>query len=140
MSTLQITVMYSPAPRVVHERVLPLSAGVTVMQALQQSGLLSECPEIDLSQPEAFTVCIWGKKTTPNLVLCDLDRIEICRALTVDPKVARRERFQNKAPAVQACSLSAVQALSPVTKRSQTQANHHDTPTLAHLRLFAAHA
>jgi putative ubiquitin-RnfH superfamily antitoxin RatB of RatAB toxin-antitoxin module len=93
---IHITVMYSPAPRVVHERVLPLSAGVTVMQALQQSGLLAECPEIDLSQPDVFTVCIWGKKTNPDHALRDLDRIEICRALTVDPKVARRERFQKQ--------------------------------------------
>ena len=96
MSSLQITVMYSPAPRVVHERVLSLDAGGTVMQALQQCGLLNDCLEIDLSQTEAFVVCIWGKKTTPNQVLRDLDRIEICRALTVDPKVARRERFQKQ--------------------------------------------
>ena len=96
MSSLRITVMYSPAPRVVHESLLSLNAGVTVMQALQQSGLLTECSEIDLSQPEAFAVCIWGKKTTPNHVLRDLDRIEVCRALTVDPKVARRERFQKQ--------------------------------------------
>jgi uncharacterized protein len=94
--SIHITVMYSPAPRVVHERELPLSGGVTVMQALQHSGLLNECPEIDLSQSEVFTVCIWGKKTTPNHVLRDLDRIEICRALLVDPKVARRERFQKQ--------------------------------------------
>jgi uncharacterized protein len=93
---IHITVMYSPAPCVVHERVLPLSAGVTVVQALQQSGLLAECPEIDLSQPDVFTVCIWGKKTNPDHALRDLDRIEICRALTVDPKVARRERFQKQ--------------------------------------------
>ena len=91
-----ITVMYSPAPRVVHERVLSLNDGITVMQALQQSGLLAECPEVDLSQPEDFMVCIWGKKTSPDHVLRDLDRIEICRALTVDPKVARRERFQKQ--------------------------------------------
>ncbi|MEY2677641.1 MAG: hypothetical protein RLZ00_333 [Pseudomonadota bacterium] len=96
MSTLQITVMYSPSPRVVLERIVLLDAGVTVMQALQQSGLLTECSEIDLSQPEAFAVCIWGKKTTPNHLLRDLDRIEICRPLTVDPKVARRERFQKQ--------------------------------------------
>ena len=95
-SSVNITVMYSPAPRVVHERLLPLSSGLTVMQALQQSGLLAECPEIDLSQSEAFTVCIWGKKTSPDHVLRDLDRIEICRPLTVDPKVARRERFQKQ--------------------------------------------
>ena len=93
---IHITVMYSPAPRVVHERVLPLSVGTTVMQALQQSGLLTECPDIDLSQPEAFMVFIWGKKTDSDHVLRDLDRIEICRALTVDPKVARRERFQKQ--------------------------------------------
>ena len=93
---VNITVMYSPAPRVVHERVFSLDVGVTVMQALLQSGLLTECPEIDLSQPQAYTVCIWGKKTTPSHVLRDLDRIEICRALTVDPKVARRERFQKQ--------------------------------------------
>lgn len=96
MSTVQITLMYSPAPRVVHERVIQLNTGMTVQQAIAQSGLLTECSEIDLSQPEAFTVCIWGKKTTPNHVLRDLDRIEICRPLTVDPKLARRERFQKQ--------------------------------------------
>jgi putative ubiquitin-RnfH superfamily antitoxin RatB of RatAB toxin-antitoxin module len=96
LTTFTITLMYSPAPRVVHERVLPLAAGVTVRQALQQSGMLADCPEIDLSQPEAFTVCIWGRKTEPDHVLRDLDRIEICRPLTVDPKVARRERFQKQ--------------------------------------------
>lgn len=96
LAPIHITVMYSPAPRVVHERVLPFSAGVTVMQALQQSGLLVECPEIDLNQSESFMVSIWGKKTNPEHVLRDLDRIEICRALAVDPKVARRERFQKQ--------------------------------------------
>ena len=96
MSTVDITVMYSPAPRVVHERVIQLTAGVTVKQAIEQSGLLLDCSEIDLNQSEAFTVCIWGKKTTPHHVLRDLDRIEICRPLQVDPKVARRERFQKQ--------------------------------------------
>jgi putative ubiquitin-RnfH superfamily antitoxin RatB of RatAB toxin-antitoxin module len=96
VSALTITVMYAPAPRVVHERVLMLQPGATVIEALQQSGLLSECPEIDLSQPDALTVSLWGKKTTPHHVLRDWDRIEICRPLSVDPKVARRERFQKQ--------------------------------------------
>jgi len=96
MSMVEVAVMYSPAPRVVHERVMQMTIGVTVKHAIEQSGLLTECSEIDLSQAEAFTVCIWGKKTTPHHVLRDLDRIEICRALTVDPKVARRERFQKQ--------------------------------------------
>jgi hypothetical protein len=96
MSMVEVTVMYSPAPRVVHERVMQMTIGVTVKHAIEQSGLLTECSEIDLSQAEAFTVCIWGKKTTPHHVLRDLDRIEICRPLKVDPKVARRERFQKQ--------------------------------------------
>lgn len=96
MSMVEVTVMYSPAPRVVHERVMQMTIGVTVKYAIEQSGLLTECSEIDLSRAEAFTVCIWGKKTTPHHVLRDLDRIEICRPLKVDPKVARRERFQKQ--------------------------------------------
>ena len=96
MSMVEVTVMYSPAPCVVHERVMQMTIGVTVKHAIEQSGLLTECSEIDLSQAEAFTVCIWGKKTTPHHVLRDLDRIEICRPLKVDPKVARRERFQKQ--------------------------------------------
>jgi putative ubiquitin-RnfH superfamily antitoxin RatB of RatAB toxin-antitoxin module len=96
MSMVEVTVMYSPAPRMVHERVMQMTIGVTVKHAIEQSGLLTECSEIDLSQAEAFTVCIWGKKTTPHHVLRDLDRIEICRPLKVDPKVARRERFQKQ--------------------------------------------
>ena len=96
MSMVEVTVMYSPGPRVVHERVMQMTIGVTVKHAIAQSGLLTECSEIDLSQAEAFTVCIWGKKTTPHHVVRDLDRIEICRPLKVDPKVARRERFQKQ--------------------------------------------
>ena len=93
---LHISVLYSPAPRVVHERLLRLSQGCTVAQAVDASGLLVDCPEIQLNDTEALVVGVWGRKTTPNHVLRDLDRIEIYRALTVDPKVARRERFQKQ--------------------------------------------
>jgi putative ubiquitin-RnfH superfamily antitoxin RatB of RatAB toxin-antitoxin module len=36
---------------------------------------------------------IWGQKISTAHVLQDQDRLEMYRALTVDPKVARRERF-----------------------------------------------
>lgn len=36
---------------------------------------------------------IWGKTTHMTQVLHDGDRLEIYRPLTVDPKIARRERF-----------------------------------------------
>ena len=35
---LHISVLYSPAPRVVHERLLRLSAGSTVAQAVDAAG------------------------------------------------------------------------------------------------------
>ena len=36
---------------------------------------------------------VWGRKVSLAHVLQDQDRLEVYRALTVDPKVARRERF-----------------------------------------------
>jgi putative ubiquitin-RnfH superfamily antitoxin RatB of RatAB toxin-antitoxin module len=93
---ITITLLYSPAPRVVDERTLRCAAGTTVEQALDQSGLLHDHPDIALHDADAFVAGIWGRKTTPNQVLRDLDRIEIYRALTVDPMVARRERFQKQ--------------------------------------------
>ena len=93
---ITLTVMYSPAPRVVDERTLCCMAGTTVEQALDQSGLLREHPDIALHDGEAFVAGIWGRKTTPNQVLRHSDRVEIYRALTVDPMVARRERFQKQ--------------------------------------------
>lgn len=93
---LHIGVMVSPAPRVVHERQLTLPAGSTVQQALQASGLLIDFPELDLNNRSLWLLGVWGRKTTLGHVLRDLDRVELYRPLTVDPKVARRERFQKQ--------------------------------------------
>ena len=93
---VRVTLMYSPAPRQVMERELQLTQGATVLQAIEQSGLLTDCPEINLRDNAAFGVGIWGRKTTLNHELRDLDRVEIYRPLVVDPKVARRERFQKQ--------------------------------------------
>lgn len=93
---LQITVMYSPKPRVVDEQVIQLDAESTVLNALEHSGVLKRHQEIDLTQPENYSVCIWGRSVPPDQKLRDLDRVEIYRPLKVDPKVARRERFQKQ--------------------------------------------
>ena len=93
---MRITVLYSPAARQVIERELFLPQGATVAQAIEQSGLLSDCPDLSLRDHAAFAVGIWGRKTSLGHALRDLDRIEIYRALLVDPKVARRERFQKQ--------------------------------------------
>jgi putative ubiquitin-RnfH superfamily antitoxin RatB of RatAB toxin-antitoxin module len=95
-ASITLTLLYSPTPRVVDERTLCCALGTTVEQALGLSGLLDDHPEIALQNTEDFLVGIWGRKTSPSHLLRDLDRIEIYRALTVDPMVARRERFQKQ--------------------------------------------
>lgn len=48
----------------------------------------------DLATRCVFSV--WGNKVSLDYQLCDGDRVEITRPLRVDPKVARRERFQRQ--------------------------------------------
>ena len=87
---IQITVVYSPLAREVREIALRLTAPSTVLQALRASGFLQLFPCIDL---QTTVVGVWGRKVSLNQTLRDNDRVEIYRSLTVDPKVACRERF-----------------------------------------------
>lgn len=87
---IAITVVHSPKPREVHEVSLLMEEGCTVEQAVRASGLISQLASVD----ECGRTCgVWGKKVANTHVLRDHDRVEIYRLLTVDPKVARRERF-----------------------------------------------
>lgn len=88
--TVRVTLVYSPAARQVRELDLTLPAGSTVAQALAASGLARTFPEISC---EPLQLGVWGRKAQADQVLLDKDRVEIYRALKVDPKVARRERF-----------------------------------------------
>ena len=87
---MQVTVVYSPAPRQVIERVLDLPEGATAREALAASALLNDCPELGAAP---LDVGVWGRACGPGQVLEEGDRLEIYRPLRVDPKVARRERF-----------------------------------------------
>jgi putative ubiquitin-RnfH superfamily antitoxin RatB of RatAB toxin-antitoxin module len=87
---LSITLVFSPAPREIRELLLVLPIGCTVAQALHASDILNGIPVSELS---TLSLGIWGRKVGASDVLQDFDRLEIYRALTVDPKVARRERF-----------------------------------------------
>ena len=93
MTLITVTVVYSSEPRKIVEKTLEIPTGSTVLKALQ----LAEMAELVIEVVETgHAVGIWGKKTSPSHVLHDLDRIEIYRPLKVDPKVARRERFQKQ--------------------------------------------
>jgi putative ubiquitin-RnfH superfamily antitoxin RatB of RatAB toxin-antitoxin module len=70
-------------------RHLQVSVGTTLEQAIVQSGLLLQIPEIDLA---ASPVGIHGKKKSFDTVLREHDRAEVYRPLIADPKEARRRR------------------------------------------------
>ena len=90
---INVTLAYSPAAREVHEIALDLKLGSCVADALAASGLMARSAEL-ASSP--FQVGVWNKKVELNQVLHDQDRVEIYRALKVDPKVARRLRFKKQ--------------------------------------------
>ena len=85
-----MTVVYSPAPRIVEEHAVTLPPGSTVGSAIAACGLLRQHPELDNS---SLLLGVWGRKAAAEQALRDQDRVEVYRALKVDPKVARRERF-----------------------------------------------
>jgi uncharacterized protein len=88
--TISVTVAYSPAPRKVIEKALTLPLKCTVQDALIVANLAEFTMDLD------YKVGIWGKKTTLHQILKSGDRLELYRPLKVDPKVARRERFQKQ--------------------------------------------
>ena len=90
---IQVALVYSPAPRQVREWALELAQGDTVAQALSASGLMEEFPQL---LHHTLLVGVWGLKSGLDHQLNDRDRIEIYRELRVDPKVARRERFNHQ--------------------------------------------
>lgn len=92
-TSVSVTVVYSPAPRRVHEVALVVEQGCTVAQAVVQSGLIRTTPKADVALLE---LGIWGRKATAGEALRANDRVEIYRPLRVDPKVARRERFASQ--------------------------------------------
>jgi putative ubiquitin-RnfH superfamily antitoxin RatB of RatAB toxin-antitoxin module len=89
---VQVWVCYATPQR---EFIQPLQVeqGTTIGQAVEQSGVLTEFPEINLvTQP----VGIYAKKKTLDTVLRERDRVEIYRPLVADPKDSRRKRAAKK--------------------------------------------
>lgn len=95
-ATLTVTVVVCLGPRETREWTVQLPAPATVRDALQAC---VDPPAIPLlpgqEAPEGGwpPVGIWGQVATVDAAVRNLDRVEVYRPLTVDPKVARRERF-----------------------------------------------
>jgi putative ubiquitin-RnfH superfamily antitoxin RatB of RatAB toxin-antitoxin module len=89
---IEVHVAYSPAPREVVVVAVNLAEGSSVADAVRASGLAER---YDLP-PAAFRFGIWGRRHAPEEVVRAGDRVEIYRALTVDPKEARRQRYRGQ--------------------------------------------
>ncbi|MDO5086586.1 MAG: RnfH family protein [Comamonadaceae bacterium] len=87
---LHITVAYASAPRQVQQVQLQLPDGATLAQAVQASALLNA---LDAPARAQLAFGLWSRQAPPDTPLHDQDRVEIWRPLQVDPKLARRERF-----------------------------------------------
>lgn len=86
---MRIEVVYSPAERQVDRVELDLAEGSTAAEALLASGLRERHPGFER---EPLRVGVWGRLCEPGAVLREGDRVELYRALKVDPKEARRRR------------------------------------------------
>src|SRR5258706_481332 len=70
-------------------RATPPNSVGGLRDAVVRSGLLERHPEIDLA---AQKLGVFGVPAAPDRPLADGDRVEIYRALVMDPKEARRRR------------------------------------------------
>lgn len=90
--TLRVEVVYARSDAQ-HLGVTELTAGMTVADAVQRSGLLERFPEINVVN---CRFGIFGQTVTADQAVRDGDRVEIYRPLTADPKAARRERARTQ--------------------------------------------
>ena len=86
-ASIRVCLVRAPAPRNVQELWLELAAGASVAQALQAAGWRLE-PGLGLG--------IWNRRVSADQPLRTGDRVELYRPLTVDPKLARRQRFERQ--------------------------------------------
>ena len=87
---MNIEVVYCPGPGVCDRLLLNLPAGATVADALAASGLAERHRLPD----SGLRLGGWCKPCEVHSLLRERDRVEVYRPLTVDPKEARRQRYQ----------------------------------------------
>jgi putative ubiquitin-RnfH superfamily antitoxin RatB of RatAB toxin-antitoxin module len=92
MAQLTVEVVYA-LPGAEDSVSLQIAPGATLRDAIRASGLLQRHPEIDLGRQK---VGVFGRVKAAEGAAADGDRIEIYRALPVEPKEARRRRAAGK--------------------------------------------
>ena len=85
---MQVSVVYIE-PKQQHWLQIKVDEQSNVRSAIDSSGILAICPDIDLAQQR---VGIYGKQVKLDALLREGDRIEIYRPITCDPlTVPRRD-------------------------------------------------
>jgi uncharacterized protein len=74
-------------------RTVEVEAESTAAQAVEASGILSELPQLDIAN---LQLGIFGRLVASDTIVVAGDRVEIYRALKIDPKEARRRRAQHR--------------------------------------------
>ena len=90
---IRVEIAFSPAAGQVVCSQLVLAVGLTVLDAIKQSGLPIDVQN-HLGNPPRIGV--WGQLRALDHVLRDGDRVELYRALLIDPKDARRLRHRGQ--------------------------------------------
>lgn len=86
---MRVELVWSPQAGDVQQRWLDVEAGATIESVL--------CGCADFTPPPGeLRVGIWGRVRPLDTLLRERDRIEVYRALTVDPKEARRQRYARR--------------------------------------------
>jgi putative ubiquitin-RnfH superfamily antitoxin RatB of RatAB toxin-antitoxin module len=99
--TIEVMLCWSLGPRHVQEQSLQVPEGSTVQAVLDQGLALwlqsqGAVADVALSSLKFQQPGIWGRKVPWTHGVQAGDRIELYRALKVDPKVARRQRFKRQ--------------------------------------------
>lgn len=92
---MKIEVLLSVQPRTIVSRDFELTDGITLHELLSREELWQWVKNHELDMRDLKVAC-WGHKVSSQQLLQSGDRIELCRPLRVDPKVARRERFEKQ--------------------------------------------
>ena len=90
MAKIQIEVVYAKQEQQALLKLM-VEEGTTAQQAVEQSGILQQFPEID---PIQLKLGIFSKAIKSDTVLRERDRVEIYRPLIADPKAVRRSRAE----------------------------------------------
>lgn len=105
--SIGVTAIFSPSARDVVEHELQLQAGITVAGAVALVCLVPGFETLKSIPVERLSTGIWGRKVDGQTRLQSGDRLEIYRPLLVDPKTARRLRFNSQGAKVQSAGLFA---------------------------------